>query len=63
MKTRCSPRPYEVTMHRKSCLNANQSARKVVATVIASSPEESMRLAEQQPNYRAFKSISTREAS
>lgn len=54
-------RDYEVTMQRKACLNAEQSARKCVAYVRAINAAEAKRAAEKLPGKGAFKAMSARE--
>lgn len=58
---RAPMRDYEVTMHRKACLEANQSARKCVAYVRAIDGAEAKRAAEKLPGKSAFKAMSARE--
>lgn len=55
-------RHYEVTMHRRKCLNESQAIRKCIAYVEATSPEEACKIAERRTDKQAFKSISAREA-
>lgn len=55
-------RHFEVSMTRKACLNANESARQCVAYVQAIDAREAMRLAERLPHRAAFKAMSAREA-
>lgn len=54
-------RDFEVTMNRKSCLNANQTARKCVAYVRAANAEEAKQAAERLPHKTAFKAMAARE--
>lgn len=54
-------RDFEVTMNRKACLNAEQSARKCVAYVRAINAAEAKRAAEKLPGKAAFKAMSARE--
>lgn len=58
---RAPMRDYEVTMHRKACLDANQAARKCVAYVRAIDAAEAKRAAEKLPGRAAFKAMSARE--
>lgn len=57
---RAPMRDYEVTLHRKACLDAHQSARKRVAYVRAINADEAKRTAEKQPGNAAFKAMSAR---
>lgn len=56
-------RDFEVTMHRKACLDANQLARKCIAYVRAINAAEAKRAAEKQPGKSAFKAMSAREVA
>lgn len=58
---RAPMRDYEVTMHRRTCLNAAQNSRKCVAYVHATDADEAMKLANRMPDKRAFKAMSARE--
>lgn len=53
-------RDFEVTMHRKACLNANESARKCIVFVRAIDAKEAKKAAERLPQKRAFKAMSAR---
>lgn len=55
-------RTFAVTLQRKSCLNANQSARKAVAHIVDVDAKSAMAAAEKKREYQAFKAISAREA-
>jgi len=52
---------YEVTMDRKACLNANESARKCIAYVRAVNAAEAKQAAEKLPGKSAFKAMSAKE--
>lgn len=54
-------RHYEVTMHRKACLNANEGARKCIAYVRATNSDEAKKVAEKLADKAAFKSMSAKE--
>ena len=58
---RAPTRDFEVTMHRKACLNANESSRKCIVHVRAIDASEAKQAAELLPHKRAFKAISARE--
>lgn len=55
-------RDFEVTMHRKACVNANQAARKRIAYVRAVSPDAAKQAAEAKPENSAFRAMSARPA-
>ncbi len=59
---RAPVRDFEVVMHRKATLNANQAARKCVVYVRAIDAREAKQAAERLPGKRAFKAMSAREA-
>ena len=54
-------RNFEVTMHRRACLNANQAARKCIAYVRAINADDAKKLADRLPDKQAFKAMSARE--
>lgn len=53
---------FEVTMHRKACLNANEAARKCIVFVRAIDATAAKLAAERLPHKRAFKAMSARES-
>lgn len=57
---RAPVRDFEVTMHRKACLNANQAARKCVVYVRAINPDDAKKTADKLPGKSAFKAMSAR---
>ena len=56
-------RAWEVTLHRKACLNAEQSARRCVVTVLAACAADAMKVAEVLPGKAAFIPVSARPAT
>ena len=56
-------RPWEVTLHRKHCLNAEQSARRCVVTVLAACAADALKVAEVLPGKAAFLPVSARLAA
>lgn len=56
-------RAWEVTMHRKACLNAEQSARKCIAYVQAMNADDALKVAARLPGKAAFKPVSARLAA
>ncbi len=57
---RAPVRDFEVSMTRKACLNANESARKCVVYVRAVDVKEAMQIAGRLPHRAAFKAMSAR---
>lgn len=53
-------RNFEVTMTRKACLNANQSARKCIAYVRAEDQSAAIKAAEKLRDKAAFRAVSAR---
>jgi hypothetical protein len=59
--TRAVVHDFEVTMHRKACLNANEAARKCIVFVRATDVGEAKKAADRLPHKRAFMAMSARQ--